>query len=252
MAIAAVSMLLATAACSSGSDAASTKTTTSTSSGTDATTTTTAAAASATCDTALATFRDVTSANADLPAPQLSATCTDGKVTVQTNAIPDYTYVATTPGTLTEHDATFSFPVEPTVATTPGEVPRVGPIGVAVDGVPIFGPTEATGGDVTSLNDALMSGLVCADDACREALQLTSSWQLTDESLFASDTWAAHSYVEGSGDLDQCNGRVDDDGQYRYYTTTSFPYYLGCYRGDLLDDSGAGGPGGGMGPPPGA
>ena len=92
----------------------------------------------------------------------------------------------------------------------------------------------------------------CADDACNSTKQLTSSWQLTDESLFASDTWSAHSYVEGSGDLDQCNGRVDDDGQYRYYTTTSFPYYLGCYRGDLLDDSGAGGPGGGMGPPPGA
>ena len=71
-------------------------------------------------------------------------------------------------------------------------------------------------------------------------------------SFLSSATWAAHSYVERSGDLDQCNGRVDDDGQYRYYTTTSFPYYLGCYRGDLLDDSGAGGPGGGMGPPPGA
>jgi hypothetical protein len=186
--------------------------------------------------------------------------------------------------------------VTPTETDSPGEIPLVGPSAVAIDGVPIFGPTEATGGDVLSLNGALsecgshngppgfhmhlfgwadgveclysadavesgpqlvgwsldgypiMSGVVCVDDDCAETEQLESSWQLTDEALFASDTWSAHSYLEGSGDLDECNGRVDEDGQYRYYTTETFPYFMGCYRGELLDSSGAGGAGLGAGP----
>ncbi|MEM8621364.1 MAG: YHYH protein [Actinomycetota bacterium] len=74
--------------------------------------------------------------------------------------------------------------------------------------------------------------------------QYTSSWALMDESLFATDTWAAHSYVEGSGDLDECNGLVDDDGDYAYYTTDTFPYVLGCYTG-VVDLEAARGGGGG-------
>ncbi len=50
--------------------------------------------------------------------------------------------------------------------------------------------------------------------------ELDSSWALTDESLFAPSTWDAHEYVEGTGDLDQCNGLFDDAGFYAYYTTT--------------------------------
>ena len=73
----------------------------------------------------------------------------------------------------------------------------------------------------------IMSGTVCADASCSSVKQLTSSWKLTDSSLFASDTWSAHSYEAGSGDLDKCNGRTESDGQYRYYTTTTFPYTLG-------------------------
>ncbi|OWY62084.1 hypothetical protein B7486_60315, partial [cyanobacterium TDX16] len=75
----------------------------------------------------------------------------------------------------------------------------------------------------------------------------------TDESLFASDTWSAHSYVEGSGDLDECNGTVLEDGSYAYFTTDEFPYVLGCYRGEVdLTASGGGlpegAPGGGQPP----
>ena len=40
--------------------------------------------------------------------------------------------------------------------------------------------------------------------------------------------------MEGSGDLDECNGLVGEDGSYAYYTTDTFPYTLGCYRGDAI------------------
>lgn len=250
------------------------------------------------CDATAASFRDVTSANPDLADPTLSATCVDDSIVVTSNSIPDYVYVATTPGSPNVIEQTYTLPATPTSAEdpSPDDVPRLGPIGVAVNGVPLYGPTEGTGGDVLSLQGALsecgshasqlafhmhifgsaegvdclysaeevasgdpvlvgwaadgypiMSGLVCADGDCAEMTQLTSSWQLTDESLFATDTWAAHSYVEGSGDLDECNGRVDADGQYRYYTTTTFPYFVGCFTGEVSDDAlpslGGGGPG---------
>jgi len=79
--------------------------------------------------------------------------------------------------------------------------------------------------------------------------QYTSSWGLTDESLFASDTWSAHSFIEGSGYLDECNGLTDTTGNYAYYTTDSFPYVLGCYA-SVVDLNGAGGGLGELGDPP--
>ncbi|MGZ0711893.1 YHYH protein (plasmid) [Coraliomargarita sp. W4R53] len=246
------------------------------------------------CDATASTFRDVTSANPDLEDPSLTATCDGDSIVVVSNSIPDYVYVATTPGSPNAVENTFTLPVTPVeaAAPTPDDVPRLGAIAVAVDGVPIYGPTEGTGGDVLSLEGALsdcgshngpvdfhmhlfgwaegvdclysaeeveagepilvgwaadgypiMSGLVCADDACSSMTQLASSWALSDDTVFATDTWSAHSYTEGSGDLDQCNGRTDSDGQYRYYTTTTFPYILGCYHGEVSDDAlpGAGG-----------
>ncbi|GAA1952483.1 YHYH protein [Microbacterium aquimaris] len=265
-------------------------------SATPGTTTTTGSAAlgptTGDCDATASTFRSVVSANPDLPDPSLEATCEGESIVVVTNSIPDYVYVATTPGEPNEVVQTFTLPASPVEAADPdpGDVPRLGAIAVAVDGVPIYGPTEGTGGDVLSLEGALsecgshngpvdfhmhlfgwaegvdclysadvvtsgeavlvgwaadgypiMSGLVCADDACEEMTQLTSSWELTDESAFATDTWAAHSYVEGSGDLDECNGRVDADGQYRYYTTATFPYMIGCYHGEVAEGALPGG-----------
>ena len=29
--------------------------------------------------------------------------------------------------------------------------------------------------------------------------------------------------------LDVCNGKFDDDGKYAYYSTTTFPYHIGCF-----------------------
>ena len=221
--------------------------------------------------------------------------CEEDAVAVTSNGIPDYTYVETSPGSPAAQDLTFEIPVEATEASEPADIARLGPVAVAVDGVPIYGPTEGTGGDVLSLEGGLsdcgshngptgfhihlfgsktgvdclysadevaagsalvgwspdgypiMSGVVCADDACTKTEQLESSWSLTDDTLFATDTWSAHRYNEGSGDLDRCNGRTDADGQYRYYTTTTFPYVLGCYHGEVAEGAlpaAGGGPGG--------
>ncbi len=58
-------------------------------------------------------------------------------------------------------------------------------------------------------------------------------------------------YVEGSGDLDECNGRVGvtpefPNGIYHYFATDSYPYFQRCVKGEV---EGAGGPPAGGQPP---
>lgn len=239
---------------------------------------------SAECEAITATFVTLGSANADLPEPVLTASCDGDNVVVNSNSIPDFPYIETSPGNPTESDAEYTFPVTPTRADETTAVALIGAIAVAINGIPIFGPTEGAGGDVLALGGGFTecgghngpTGYhyhtfdATGSDTCRiseaEAMaapvlygyafdgypiysgnyQYTSSYELTDESLFATDTWSAHTYVEGSGDLDECNGLTDDDGNYAYYTTDTFPYVLGCYRGVPTENGGGGG--GMMGP----
>ncbi len=83
-------------------------------------------------------------------------------------------------------------------------------IGYAFDGYPIMAP------------------YACTDASCSEIYKVDSSWQRIED---VRNAWEAHEYVAGSGDLDECNGMVGSDGQYRYYATDTFPYFLGCYHG---------------------
>ena len=221
------------------------------------------------CDEIAAAFVTKGSANADLADPEVSATCEGDTVAVTSNGIPDYTYIETSPGSPAAQDLQFNIPATPAMADEPTDVALLGAIAVAINGVPIYGPTEAQGADVLSLAEGLSQcgshngptgfhyhlhdtsdGTDClhTPEDAESGPQLfgfsldgypiytgndqyNSSWELTDESLFDSDTWAAHSYIEGLGDLDQCNGLSDDGGHYAYYTTDTFPYILGCYSG---------------------
>ncbi len=234
------------------------------------------------CEERASMFVTKGSANADLPDPQVSALCVDDMVVVNSNQIPDFPYIETSPGNPQEYALEFQIPATPTVAAAASDVPALGALGVAINGIPIYGATEGTGGDVLSLGGGFTecgghngpTGYhyhtfdVDGSDYClfseAEAtaapqlfgyaldgypiysgnFQYTSSWYLSDPSLFATDTFSAHTFVEGSGDLDQCNGRTDANGNYAYYTTDSFPYTLGCYRGVVAETVGGGGGGG--------
>jgi hypothetical protein len=59
-------------------------------------------------------------------------------------------------------------------------------------------------------------------------------------------------YVEGSGDLDQCNGRIGatpefPEGIYHYMVTDDFPYFSRCLKGEFSSNGGGGTGGGGTG-----
>ena len=91
-------------------------------------------------------FLDVTQApgaGAAYPAPQLTVTCTDDTLTVQSNTIPHYTFVPITPNPLRAVNNSWSIPRNPQRAAQPTTIPLLGDVGFAVNGVPFFGPNEA-------------------------------------------------------------------------------------------------------------
>ena len=95
--------------------------------------------------TQAADFLDVStgSAGADYPDPELSVTCDDDEVIVESNGIPNVEFEQVTPNALQEHDHVFRLPRVPAPAAATTAVPLGGEVAVAVNGMMIFGPTEA-------------------------------------------------------------------------------------------------------------
>jgi hypothetical protein len=229
------------------------------------------------------------------PEPELEAECTATELVVRSNGIPNFEFVRITPNDLQAQDYTWRMPITPTVLAEPVDIPLLGPVAIAVNGLPIYGPNEApTHGTADPVLDEILDfcsghtaqrgdyhfharpdclfedsegkvSLVigyafdgypivapwtCVDGDCTRTRKLQSSWQRTQD---LRNAWDAHEYVEGSGDLDRCNGILAQEGSYRYVASDTFPYLLGCYRGEATANGagGGGGAGGGRpGPPP--
>jgi arylsulfate sulfotransferase len=97
---------------------------------------------------------------------------------------------------------------------TPGVI-----VGYAFDGFPVKVPYEAC-----------TSGADCVN-GIREivsAYQYTGTGSYSTEAAFSYNTYIAG--YNGST-LDKCNGKTDSEGNYAYYATRQFPYYLACYTG---------------------
>lgn len=208
-------------------------------------------------------------ANTEYPDPELIVTCDATTMTVQSNGIINYEFVPITPGNLRERDNSYVIPLTPTgnkesipllgdagvlVNGLPIFGPNeggnlgfgdpyldevldfcnghIGPSGYHNHAPPlcIFDDYENNVGLVVgySLDGwPILAPFECTDSSCNTIVELKSSWQLTNPNVTAA--WDKHSYVEGSGDLDECNGKVQPDGTYAYYATASFPYFMGCY-----------------------
>ena len=75
--------------------------------------------------------------------PTLAVACVGSDVVVESNGIPSFRFVQTTPTPLAAQKYRWRIPRTPRLAAQPRQVPLLGPIAVAVDGLPIFGPNEA-------------------------------------------------------------------------------------------------------------
>ena len=97
-------------------------------------------------------------------------------------------------------------------------------IGFAADGFPIYGPyfeKEA------NIRKALSSYQLKVGNRPTGSENPQGAYDGT----FRDD----YEYVEGAGDLDECNG-MTIDGVYGYYITDGFPYVLNCFKG-TVDES---------------
>ena len=212
------------------------------------------------------------------PDPEVSARCEADALIVTSNGIPHYEFVAITPNPLSAQDYTWRLPNNPAVADVTTDVPLVGTTGVAVNGLPIFGPTEAPqmgsadpvvdmildecAGHTAQRGDYHYHALVtaclaamtvapgepspilgvagdgfpiygpngCLEAGCDEVVTFESSWEYLGD---IGGAWDNNEYVAKDGPqwLDECNGRVGPDGNYRYHATPDFPYVMGCFRG---------------------
>lgn len=104
-------------------------------------------------------------------------------------------------------------------------------IGWAADGFPIYA----------------RYGYSDPNDASSDIVAMSGSYQLVRSvssdrpatSLYALGTFAQDwEYVEGSGDLDECNGRFGvtpefPDGIFHYFATDTYPYFQRCVSGTV-------------------
>ena len=89
-------------------------------------------------------------------------------------------------------------------------------IGFAADGFPIFGSYISDGGRIRPARSSyrLKSGTRPGGPGGRYDGTFVDDWE----------------YVEGYGDLDQCNGMVQD-GIYGYVVTDTYPHVMACFSG---------------------
>jgi len=253
---------------------ASTATTTTT---VAATTTTTTVAATTTITTRTAAgcaptykFVDLSlapGAGSGYAKPKVAASCSDGTLTVSSNGMIGYTFVATTPNALKEQAYTWKVTTSPKVAASATSIKtQMGTVAFTVTGIPIFGPMEGPVPAQEAYGDPVYNNLL---DTCKghtgysgdyhyHAILVMNSCYF-DETIIGyandgfpiysnpgytyvsgykmtgnpkSNSWNAYTYQTGGATtLDECNGRTDENGDYRYYITKTFPYIIGCYKG---------------------
>jgi len=210
-------------------------------------------------------------------APSLKVTCANGVMLIETNGIPNFDVVGPTP---TAQNYRWSLTLNPQKANRTTDL-SLGPVAVAVNGVPIYGPFESP---QDSYGDPVLEGLlrtcnghaipfhfharpdclfktvvnqtalvigyafdgfpIMAPYTCIDAACTQIKKVTSSWQVISSNSrnvWEHYQYVAGSGDLDKCNGMTGVDGQYRYYATDAFPYTIACYSGT----STASGPGSG-------
>ena len=97
------------------------------------------------------------------PRPHVEATCEGDELVVRANGIPHYEFVQVTPNPLLERNNEFRLPAKPSLADKPVPIPLLGGIGVAVNGIVIFGPNEGPVPAEEQFGDPVFNAIM---DAC--------------------------------------------------------------------------------------
>jgi hypothetical protein len=92
--------------------------------------------------------------------PTLSATCTDTTFIVDSNGIPHYTFIPITPNPLVEQPGHYEIPRNPVVAAASTPLAQLGGVGFAVNGLPLFTPSEGPQPAQQAFGDPVYNGIM--------------------------------------------------------------------------------------------
>lgn len=182
---------------------------------------------------------------------------------VESDGIPNHETAeypnASNPNRILKQNYRFKIPLRPVWTNQPTRLP-MGPIGVAINGIPFYNPYNAEGRNAVEGPWAEVFDSCCGhpDPAGRYHYH---KYPVCVKSPF-KDPPDSHSPIIGIAfdgypvygpkceggeppvNLDDCNGHRDDERGYHYHVTKRFPYILGAYRGEV-DPANFDGPGGG-------
>lgn len=133
-------------------------------------------------------------------------------------------------------DKAFKLPLKPEVLEKPGELTLIGPIAIAVNGIPIFHALTQSGKDAYAGGELDQWGGHCgrADDyhyhiAPTHLEEIVGKGNPVAFGLDGFPIYAADPSRDKP--LDECHGYFDDEGNYRYVGEMKPPYVMSYFRG---------------------
>lgn len=169
---------------------------------------------------------------------------------VEGNGLPDHPMMAGITAWQQQvpipHDFTgelrFKLPLNPEYLEEPGELTLMGPIALAVNGIPIFDALTQSGKDAYAGGELDQWGGHCgrADDyhyhiAPKHLEAMVGEGNPVAFGLDGYPIYCADPPRDKP--LDECHGYFDEEGNYRYVGELKPPYVMSCFRGkaDLED-----------------
>ena len=182
----------------------------------------------------------------------LTVTTAGDYIKIEASGIPDHQTASypnsNNPNTIQQQDYDFYIP-NPQRKLDSSACLNMGYIGVTKTGIPVYNPYTIQGYNAVEGSNAETFDLCNGHPDpsgryhyhkmanCMNAAKSPDNTLVAEEFIgVAMDGYPIYSAkladgtVLTSSDLDECNGR-NVSGVYRYHVTTTFPYYLGCYKG---------------------
>lgn len=180
----------------------------------------------------------------------VKVTMTEAHMVVESNGIPNHKTgnfpSRDNPNRIRKQSYRFVIPLKPQKAERPTRLP-MGPIGVAINGIPFYNPYNAHGQNAVEGPTAEVFDSCCGHPdpmgryhyhkypTCIKSPFSDEPGKHSPIIGYAFDGFPIYGPQDKDGkpptDLDGCNGHSDSVRGYHYHVTAKFPYILGAYRG---------------------
>lgn len=177
----------------------------------------------------------------------VKVTFTDAHMIIESDGIPNHQTgkfpSADNPNRILKQSYKFYIPLKPKIAAKPTKTP-MGPIGVAVNGIPFYNQYNMEGQDAVKVEvfdsccghpDPMGAYHYHKYPVCVKSPFKDEAGKHSQLIGYAFDGFAIYGPSGENGkpptDLDECNGHTDKERGYHYHVTEKPPYIIGAYKG---------------------